>query len=450
MWMLLFAAPAALLAVLQLGRLHPDEVYQSLEPAYFKVHGYGIMAWEWREGIRNWSVPLLFAGILKLCSALGIDDPRWYRAVLELPQYALHAWALTAVFRLSRRRLGADRPALAATALVAFYGLTVIFAGRTLSESFSASFLLLAFEALDRESEQPLKDGALGGLYLGLSVVMRYGSGVFVVAALGFLAAKRRWPMLKGVVASGAAVALGLLLLDWQTWGQPLHSLRAYIDFNVISGRAVQSFGASPAWFYAWPLFLTTPVWVWAGLIHNARFDGGARITFISCLAYVVVVAFTPHKESRFLYPAQALLTMVAAPGFVAQLLKLPVMTARALYAVAVALGLTLLTWLPDDLKDRRGDQFRAIVVAARDPNARGLLIVGDGIWGVGGYFYLGKNIPWGVADWPQDANFQAAIRSPVVNRAITRNDQGLTELEQAGFRVVEQIGSEKILARGE
>ncbi|HEX8537633.1 MAG TPA: mannosyltransferase, partial [Cystobacter sp.] len=38
----------ALLAVAQLGRIHPDEVYQLLEPAWFRAHGYGVLAWEWR------------------------------------------------------------------------------------------------------------------------------------------------------------------------------------------------------------------------------------------------------------------------------------------------------------------------------------------------------------------------------------------------------------------
>src|SRR4051794_37294165 len=133
--MFLLAAPASLVAVLQLGRLHPDEVYQALEPAWFKAHGYGILAWEWRDGLRNWSVPLLFAALLKLCDAAGLGDPRAYRAVLELPQLALHAWALGAAYRFARRRLDGDHAALLATALIALGGLTVAFAGRTLGES---------------------------------------------------------------------------------------------------------------------------------------------------------------------------------------------------------------------------------------------------------------------------------------------------------------------------
>jgi hypothetical protein len=97
---------------------------------------------------------------------------------------------------------------------------------------------------------------------------------------------------------------------------------------------------------------------------------------------------------------------------------------------------------------DLRGDQFRAIVSATRDDGAHGLLIVNEGLWGAGGYFYLGKNIPWGTCDWPQDANFQGAMRDTRINRAVTFEGRALDELQAAGFRVVEQVGRETVLAR--
>lgn len=450
-WMFLLAAPAALVAVLQLGRIHPDEVYQSLEPAWFRVHGYGVLAWEWREGIRNWAVPLSLAALLKLCAAAGLDHPRAYRAVLELPQYALHAWALAAAYRFARRRLEDDLAALMAAALVALSGLALVFAGRTLGESFSGAFLLVAFEALDRDrKERSLKDGALGGLALGLAVVTRYGSLVFALAGLALLAARRRWRALGGAAAAGAAVAAALAALDWATWGRPLHSLLGYLDFNVLSGRAAATFGASPPGFYAWPLFALTPPWVWPGLwLASRRERPRLSAATVAALAYVAVVVATPHKESRFLYPAQLLLAMAAAPALVRWLSARAPQVRGWLGAGALASGLGIFAFPPPDLADLRGDQFRAIVRAAHDPAATGLLIVGEGIWGSGGYFYLGKQIPWTVADWPADPSFQAAMRAPAINRAVTINKQGLEALLQSGFRIIGQEGRETILARG-
>mgnify|MGYP002717992115 CR=1 FL=1 len=84
----------ALIAVAQLGRIHPDEVYQLLEPAWFRAHGYGVLAWEWRVGLRNWAMPGVAAWLLRLADVLGLTHPVAYRALLAVPQVALHGWML--------------------------------------------------------------------------------------------------------------------------------------------------------------------------------------------------------------------------------------------------------------------------------------------------------------------------------------------------------------------
>ena len=49
-----------------------------------------------------------------------------------------------------------------AALLVGLYGPVLVFAGRTLGESLSASFLVVAMEAVDRR-ERPTRAGLLGG-----------------------------------------------------------------------------------------------------------------------------------------------------------------------------------------------------------------------------------------------------------------------------------------------
>ena len=50
---------------------HPDEIYQYWEPAYRLLTGDGIVAWEWREGIRGWLLPTLLAIPMALGRAVG-------------------------------------------------------------------------------------------------------------------------------------------------------------------------------------------------------------------------------------------------------------------------------------------------------------------------------------------------------------------------------------------
>lgn len=466
------AAVPALIAVVQLGRLHPDEVYQTLEPAFYRAFGYGVLAWEWREGLRNWAVPLFLSALFRLGAALGIEHPVGLRALAELPQWLLHAASLVAVYRFSARRTQGPG-ALFAMALVGLYAPVLSFAGRTLGESFSTSFLLLGLERLDAlsprarvslagEGSVPWSPGerfsaGAGGALLGLAVVSRYGSAVMALAAVGWLAAFRPWRQAAWAAAGGLAVALLLGLLDWATWGKPFHSFVAYVQFNVLSGQAAAQFGAEPPAFYLLPLLLWAPGWSWLGLAASWRQGWAAGLDSVArrfplplaCgLAYLVAVSSTAHKEHRFLYPALVLWAMAAAAPLVAS--GMSVLKGRGLRAGAAAVALCLSLgpyFVEGPFSVQRPDQFQAIVRATRG-NATGLLIVNEGLWGSGGFFYIGKQIPWYTCDWPRDAAFQAAMRDARFNRVVSYDDRALAELQAAGFRITERLGRAVLLAR--
>ncbi len=435
-------------AAWQLGRWHPDEVFQFLEPAWLRVHGYGIRAWEWEVGLRNWGMPLLYAWLLHISHALGIDHPRVYRAVLALPQLALHTGAVWAAWRYLARRLepSAGRGWTAvAVALVAACGPVLLFSGRTLGEALSASLLLLAAERLERD-ERPSWDGAFTGLWLGLSVVVRYGSAVFVLCALLWLLATRRYRTLLWTCVSGGLVAVGLGLLDHLTWGSPFHSMREYLGFNVVSGEAARRFGQAPWWWYGPALLTASVLWSWPGVALSTWRERRLGWPAFAAGVYLLSISATAHKEARFVFPAVVLLALAGAPGWVWLLRRL---RGRALQGLAVTasilVGLLPLLFAPD----LRGDQFRAQVQASRDPEATGLLIVGDGLWGSGGYFYLGKNIPLHVADHAFQVQHILG-RDRRVNRIIVLDERIDDLLRRLGFEEVDRIGRERIWVRSQ
>ncbi|MCP3138519.1 glycosyltransferase family 39 protein [Pyxidicoccus sp. QH1ED-7-1] len=440
----------AVIAVLQLGRIHPDEVYQALEPAFWRVHGYGVLAWEWKDGIRNWALPGVLAGFLKLADLLGITHPQGYRAVVAIPQALLHGWSVWAAYRFAERRAGPTGGWLAAL-LVGLYGPVLVFAGRTLGESFSASFLVVAMEALDRR-ERPARAGLVGGMALGLAVVVRYPSAIFVLAALAWLAGTRRWRLLAFTCVGGLGVAAGLGVLDWTTWGSPFHSFFAYARFNVFSGEAAARFGSASADFYVAPLLWAVPAWAWGGALlglASLRQRPGLSLPLWCAAVYTGVLLTTAHKEERFLYPGLVLAVLAAAPPVAAFLTAEGRPRLRwVLAALSLATGLGAAAFYPPH--DLRADQFRAIVAATEGGGARGLLIVNEGLWGAGGYFYLGRDIPWLTCDWPHDGAFQHAMRDRRFNRAVSFEDRALKELQAGGFRVVRKIGRETLLTRDE
>jgi GPI mannosyltransferase 3 len=443
----LVALVPAVVAVVQLGRLHPDEVFQVLEPANVLAFGYGIVAWEWEVGLRNWAVPGLFAGLLKLGDLLGVRDPLARRIVLAVPLAALHFAMLLAVHRIAVRKLPARSRAWAlwAIPLVGLYGPVIHFAARTLSESYSTALVVLALERLESTDERGGLAAALGGALLGLAVVTRYGTAVAVLAALAWLAMNRSRRTLIVSASSGLAVALALGALDWATWGAPFHSFAKYVEFNVTSGQAAAQFGTQPWWFYVPELgALAVCVWPAWAFARAGRFEG-SRLFEFSALAYLLAISLTPHKEVRFFYPGLVLLLVAATPHWLALLAKTSRARARWVAVASLLAGPALLLF-ETPFQPERGAQFRMVVAASR--SATGLVLVNEGVWGSPGYFYLGKNIPWFTCDVPEDERFVHAMATPTFNRAVIWDDRALTQLREAGFEVLKTDGRAKLLGR--
>src|SRR2546423_14863646 len=61
------------------GRVHQDEIFQFLEPANHIALGPWVRSWEWEQGLRNWAVPGLLGGDLKVLTILGVRHP-WEHA----------------------------------------------------------------------------------------------------------------------------------------------------------------------------------------------------------------------------------------------------------------------------------------------------------------------------------------------------------------------------------
>jgi hypothetical protein len=443
-WAVVLALVPAVSAVAVLGRLHPDEVYQFLEPAFFRVHGYGVLAWEWRQGLRNWAAPLVLAAVLRVGGWLGLTDPWVARGLVAIPIWALQAWGLIAAVRLGRCR-GGELSGWATAFALGCLPVFVVFAGRTVGEALSVPLLLVAAEALSRE-ERPGRSGLLGGAAAGLAFVVRYGSLPALAAALAWVALRRRWALLGWALVGLGVVLLALGALDWATWGRPWHSVAAWFQFNVGSGGAARTFGAEPAGYYWAFLWGQVPKWVWPALVLGVWWLR-PRLGVAGAMAVLMLAALlqTAHKEERFLYPVVVLLVAEAAPAVGTLLLQLQAAWQRVVVGAGV-LGLTMLAEPPST--DLRGDQFRAIVKTTRPADVSGLLIVNEGLWGSGGYFYVGKKIPWLTCDWPHDAAFQLAMRDARFNRVVTFEGRALAELEAAGFRTIGVEGRETILAR--
>src|SRR2546423_190182 len=88
------------LAVHDDGLYWPDEIYQSLEPAHRLVFGYGMVAWEFIEGARNWALPALVAAVIKVTGGAA-GDPAIYLGAVRVFFCAVGVATAAGVYRLA-------------------------------------------------------------------------------------------------------------------------------------------------------------------------------------------------------------------------------------------------------------------------------------------------------------------------------------------------------------
>ncbi|RKH40192.1 hypothetical protein D7X12_21530 [Corallococcus sicarius] len=391
------------------GIYWPDEVYQSLEPAHRLVYGYGLIAWEFVEGARNWALPALVAGVLGLGRLLGLDEPSGYLALVK-GFFALVGTATAwATWRLSRASGASSLGASAGAALFALAVVPLYFGPRAMSENASALPVALGLAlALPRGvSRRALVTGAS---LLGLSVLLRLQNGVFCVGLLGVLLARRQWRE-AGVtlgVLSGWALTFGLL--DKLTWGRWFHSAFVYLDFNLVQGKAAQ-FGTEAFDYY--PRILRRAMPGLSLLTGALALLALPRAWGLSTLAvgFVVLHAYQPHKELRFLVPVMPLFAALAGLGLDSVLGMLRGFPARATATVAVVAGALMsaagagaLTFgelgqyervrPKDSAWDDQGSVNRLLVFAGRQDDVCGLKVESVHLAWAGGYSYFHRNVP--------------------------------------------------------
>lgn len=384
---LLFAAVLRCAMLLVPITHHPDEIYQYWEPAHRLLTGDGIVAWEWREGIRGWLLPTLLA----VPMALG----RWigFSAELLLPRLTVIALSLTIVH--TAWRLGAARSrehALVASIAAACWYSLLCFAPRTLSEPVATALLFPAALWLADPASSPRRLGAAGAL-LALAIVARphYAPAA---AVLALVALGRRLPRAATALVLGAMLALAAGgLADMAQGQQPLAWIANNVLVNVIQDRA-SGFGVEPPsfylsrWLHAWSWW--TPV-VLAGLMLGWR---ASPALAAAAVVNLIVHMLIGHKEPRFIFFSEAAVIVLAAIGTVeiGRRLRLGWPTVAAFWIAASV----LLAFKGDErFLWRAGRPGHLATQALRsDPQACGLALVDTSYTDVPGRSHLPPGLP--------------------------------------------------------
>ena len=391
------------------GIYWPDEIHQSLEPAHRLVFGYGLVAWEFAAGARNWAFPGFIAGVLRTSATLGGDSPQVYLLVIRLVFVAMSLGTALGIYRVARGWRASESAAAAGAAAWALAAPSIYFAHRAMSENAATLAAVWAVPLL-------LAPGAsrrsvwLGASLLGLSVLFRMQMGVLVLGVLGVLAARRNWRDLAGALAVLGVWAIAYGALDAVTWsdapgaayGGWFHSARVYLQFNLVEGRSAQ-WGTSPPGYYAASIFKAMPIvaaCLLIGIVIGFRY---APALSVLALLFLGAHSAVPHKEFRFILPMLPLAIAATVTG-VDALPRLPRLTGLGLLlagALASAVAFRSLTWgdlggrpdRPDahmTAWDASGPVNRLLLVAHRQRDLCGLRVdVHPAFHGASTYLHL-------------------------------------------------------------
>ncbi|MGC4120710.1 MAG: glycosyltransferase family 39 protein [Myxococcales bacterium] len=433
-------------AGLERGRVHPDEVFQYLEPAHRFAFGYGQVAWEWQEGLRNWAVPGALGLLLKALALLGLDHP-WAFAGASWALLAFaQACGAVALYRLVEEQDG-ERAAAFGTFVYVTWGGMALYAARSLGDAISVAPLVGALLwSVRAHKADSWRAGAAAGALLGAAFVVRYPSAVFAVPVFVWLLAGRRLRSCAGLALGMTAVLGALLALDLATWGFP--TAWRYLHYNVLSGGSRQH-GVQPFWFYAVALAGLAPVLL---VVHFALGCARRRIEVYALATYLIAMSLLGHKEARFLVPVLPLFVAVAAAPAAKT-------WERLASAAAWRRGALMLLYLASSVAaatvqrtvGQHTELLDAQVRVGRDPRLTGLIVDGAPWWRTGGSFYLHRDVPVVFAT-PDSGQKEAsdALADPRFTHAVATERAALAQrLAEAGFVVQRRDGATTEWRRG-
>lgn len=309
------------------GWHHPDEHFQLLEPALFKMGSVPVsdLAWEYAARIRPGLQPFIAFFCLKSLFWTGVQDPFYQAFLLRLLSGGLSFGAMF----LWLRRLNVQYPVLAGgCSCLLWYGVLLVWfvpylAVRFSSENWAAFVFLygLYLITLSPHGKVSVSGGALyvGGFLVGLSFFLRFQMA-FCLAGLAawliFVQKLRdaRWLWLS---AGGALSVLTGILADEWLYGHWEMTAMNYFTANITENKAAL-WGVSPWWFY-FPAFFMAALPPVSFLLAAAALYGAFRwpkhVFVWITVPFILLHSAVGHKELRFLFPVVLPFLVIAMLG---------------------------------------------------------------------------------------------------------------------------------------
>lgn len=290
------------------GYHHPDEHFQILEPAAFKL-GKGSevdLPWELHERIRPGLQPLMAYGMVRALDVTGLYDPFWQAFILRLISGVA---AFSLYYQFSKRHIitfSRQESTRWLVIAICFLWFVPYVSSRFSSENWGAISFFLGVLILLRQNSKAFHL-TIAGLLFGLSFWFRFQMGFALTGLAAWLLFVRKMPF-SGLLwlALGGLTAMFIgIYADFWLYGEFVITPINYFIANITYNRAAE-WGVAPWWYYFSEYLISAapPLSVALALLAVPGFwalrkNVLAWVFVPFCLVHMAV----GHKELRFLFP---------------------------------------------------------------------------------------------------------------------------------------------------
>lgn len=323
---LLFAVVHVLSAVLSTGFFHPDEHFQVIEFASYKL---GItareqLAWEFGTQIRPWLQPAMFYGFHQAGVTLGVKDPFDIVTGFRIFAALLNLGVMVALFSTLKFLIKDARAQTAALVTWALFYVFPMLHARTSSENFSTMAVTMALvcslHALYGDAKKRTRLLFVAGVMAGLAFEFRYQIAFMVVGLYAWLlvVAKARVRELGVSLLGVFLVVIFCTAMDAWGYGSWTFAPWNYVKENLIRGKAAE-YGTGP-WYQLFELWFES-LWQPLSSVAFAITILGLIVLRRSVVSWMGVPFLfahlvVGHKEFRFLFPLLQFMPLLLAQLF--------------------------------------------------------------------------------------------------------------------------------------
>ncbi|KAK2191499.1 hypothetical protein NP493_49g03045 [Ridgeia piscesae] len=281
----------------------PDEYWQTLEVAHHMAFGYGHLTWEWKQGLRSYVYPAVFAVMYKFLALVHLDSRILLIKLPRLLQGVMAAVGDLYLYKLSHKLSGSRRVAqwsllCQLTSWFMFYCCT-----RTLGNSVETVLTTVAFYHFPwprRHRKAQWKYITL----VALAIVVRPTAAIVwlpLVMWHMWMYRSSFWKLTKMFAERGFVVLFLSSLIDRFFYGQWMNVHYNFLQFNILHDMA-GFYGTHPWHWYlsqGFAVIMGTHLFPFLLAVKHAM-----EPVLLAVIAWTTFVySLLGHKEFRFLLP---------------------------------------------------------------------------------------------------------------------------------------------------